>query len=423
MSILTAPTIERRSIFRLKAHGLAMPGPNFLAQAENLGDTTEIKGTGKDAKLVKAGSTLRTMYKDALYSGNFQLNVHYRNGMDPRLSPIIPGHLWHKRAALGPRRAKVMVIGKHPGETEIQFKRNFRGKSGIMLVETLQRLGFDERTRARFYVTNLVKYENPDPKRGSAIKSAWVKDCWPLLQQELRIVRPDYILCLGADAAKQLLGRNTSVTSMEGRVEPYRFCVDPDELGPDQEPTYHESLVMVAHHPASVLRFPVQQVSFDRSLSRFGQLIRGVRFDLEEPGIDHRVIDNIDDLHSLGVEIEQDCPDRLVAVDAEWHGEHPQKTLKYGKVTKPYLRTIQLSWAHKKAACIRLRHQGGKRAFRGGIKNAGPAGAVHGPRSSDQQTPRLGPDRHQGWSRHGPHGPRDPRGRPPGPGGLVDPLH
>jgi len=116
---------------------------------------------------------------------------------------------------------------------------------------------------------------------------------------------------------------------------------------------------MAITHPAAVLRAPEQTEVFENGLARFGQLINGNRPDLEEQGLDHREIESLDELQNLYNEIRADCEDNLLAVDAEWHGEHPENK-------GAYLRTIQLSWRHKAAVCIHVRAAGGAWRFRGG---------------------------------------------------------
>jgi DNA polymerase len=270
-----------------------------------------------------------------------------------KIAHFVPGHKWESSSIGGTNSAEdseVMVIGKMPGRLESQSSRNLSGPSGELLREVLDEVhiqGYED-----WYVTNLVKFQPPD----TTLRAAWIKDCMPLLAQELRLVRPKYILCLGTDASKAILGKRYNVSYMEGRVVEHTFPVHFD--GDDEKE--HTCLVMTVVHPAQVLRSPETRKILELGLSRWGLLTRGVRFDKEEENLDHRVISTYYDLSQLLKEVhaemqQRPVSQRVVAVDAEWHGEHPINS-------GSYMRTVQISWAPKKAACVTLREVGGKEA-------------------------------------------------------------
>lgn len=346
------------------------PGPDFLEHALAMGDSSEVRGQGSKRRFV-VGPILRELYARALYADSFQLPIHYQVGRDPKLMDFVPGHIFGARDSdhLGPvSRTSVMVVGKHPGYEEVIQKRNFYGASGQLLTAAFQQAGI--KGFSQFYVTNVMKFAHPEPsKKSGVLKAPWLKDCLPLLHQELRLVRPTYILCLGNEAAKIFLGRSATISSMEGRVEEFEIPLD---RKPQKSPKIHKAMLMVVPHPAAVLHRPEMAEQFERNIERFGQLLAGARFYESETDIDHRSVDNENDLAQILIQAEKECPDKLVAVDAEWHGKHPQMTLRLGKkgTRHPYLRTVQFSWAHKKAVCVRLRHPGGEPAFREGPKRA-----------------------------------------------------
>lgn len=252
----------------------------------------------------------------------------------------------------GPEPARVMVIGKMPGSEEVQEGRNFVGPSGEVLNRALDAVGC--RGRRSWYVTNFIKFRPPDGIVD--LRAEWVQMGKHLLSQELRVVRPDYILCLGADAAKAVLGPSATVQKMDGRVEEFEYdaTVDPSE------PARKTALVMAVVHPAQVAREPSLGRSLERNLGRFTLLLKGVRPDAPETDVDHRVVDNVEDLEALLAEIDADPEktDRVIACDAEWHGDH--------LVNKgAYLRLFQFAWKPKHAACVVLRAAGGESAFLG----------------------------------------------------------
>ena len=129
---------------------------------------------------------------------------------------------------------------------------------------------------------------------------------------------------------------------------------------------------MTCLHPSAVLSTPELKDRFQESIARFVDLTKGISRVTAEDDIDHRIIEDKLDLLDLVDEVIND-PDSyqtellpgqpktaIIALDAEWHGEHPENT-------GSYVRTIQISWAHKKAACIVLTKPGGQELEEGWI--------------------------------------------------------
>lgn len=369
----------KSGMYPLSAFGMPLPGPNFKLHAESLGDDSVISdvkiktppkaegkkpGTKTVTTLTRAGDVLSDLYQRALREPGFTLPIHMRGGVTKTVT-FVPGHIWGQHIDSyanssysgnaipvdGPHPAKVMVIGKMPWRRETEELRNLLDATGEILVTYLRdRLKIEGIND--WYVTNLVKFMPPD--ESTTIKSAYLKDCLPLLHQELRIVKPKYILCLGADATKALLGNKYSVSYMDGRVIEYTYPTGLHE----NDPQPHTALVMSVIHPVNITRDEALGRQLERGLARFGMLQRGIRFDKAESDIDHRVISDLDELWATLLEAEHDPAkkDSVIGVDAEWQGEHP--------VNKgSYLRTVQFAWLPKKAACIKLRGVGGIRSF------------------------------------------------------------
>lgn len=362
-------------LYPLDAPGMPLPGPDFLEMARRLGDTTEINkvkinhgdGSRTVAKL-SAGETLIELYRRALREPGFTMPIQVRPGLRKSVT-FVPGHIWGQHASsysnnqdlavTGPQCAEVMIIGKMPGAEDERDNRCLVGETGRILIDVLRQLHVTG--TPRWYVTHLCKFRPPDG--ATTLKASWIKDCLPLLHQELRIVRPKYILCLGADASKELLGKKYNVGYMEGRVMEFRFSTNPEPIDlfhraklPEME---HTAMVMTVLNPASVARAPETRRTLERGIARFNMLQQGIRFDEAEADIDHRAITTLEELQDLIHEIETDPdkrPDRRVAVDAEWHGEHP--------VNKgSFVRTIQFSWKEKKAAAVILNDTNGQPCF------------------------------------------------------------
>lgn len=346
-------TANTGRIYPLDAPGMPVPGTDFIATADAAGEEkTLVTGKGKTIALESYSPQLLELYKRVLYSpGTFGVRMTVRQNQK-NLLRVVAGHKWGETTPTGPEPADVMVIGKMLGEQEIARRVHFIGATGELLLDTVLESmptgGCDA-----WYMTNLLKTHHPLGLGNSTLKQSWVREWLPVLHQELRLVRPKYILCLGADVSKALLGKQATIMHMEGRLKELKYPISTLNNGSTQ---YHTALVMTVVHPAAVIAEPAWQDKFENGISRFVQLIHGQRWDKEEEGLDHRVVDDLDTLRSLSYEIEADIEDNLLGVDAEWHGQHPQNA-------GSYLRCFQVSWKHKAAATICFRGVGGKRLY------------------------------------------------------------
>lgn len=146
----------------------------------------------------------------------------------------------------GPATARVIVVGEQPGDVEDRAGRPFVGPSGRLLDHAFDAAGID---RDAVYVTNAVKHfkwakDARTKRRIHKTPSAGeVRACFPWLEHEIALVRPRVIVCLGATAAKALLGRTFSVTKNRGI--PLESAWAP--------------AVFVTVHPSAVLRAPPDQ--------------------------------------------------------------------------------------------------------------------------------------------------------------------
>jgi uracil-DNA glycosylase len=139
----------------------------------------------------------------------------------------------------GSAGARLMLVGEQPGDVEDREGRPFVGPAGQLLDWAIEKAGIDRR---RAYVTNVVKHFKWVPRGKRRIhskpSSMEIRACLPWLEQEVALVKPDVLVCLGATAAQALLGRSFRVTQERGH-----FVRSP--LAPH---------VMATVHPSSLLR-------------------------------------------------------------------------------------------------------------------------------------------------------------------------
>jgi uracil-DNA glycosylase len=139
----------------------------------------------------------------------------------------------------GRRRARLMMVGEMPGDREDLAGHVFVGPAGRELDAGLERAGI---ARADAYVTNVVKHfkfqERGKRRIHDTPKKSEVDACLPWLREELRLVKPEVLLILGAVAGKALLGASFRLTRSRG--EPLESDL--------------AACVMATIHPAAILR-------------------------------------------------------------------------------------------------------------------------------------------------------------------------
>jgi uracil-DNA glycosylase len=144
----------------------------------------------------------------------------------------------------GPTTARVVLVGEQPGDQEDRQGQPFVGPAGLLLVKAIDEAGID---RAVTYRTNAVKHfrftqAGPGKRRiHQTPDMRHITACRPWLVEELRLVDPEVIVCLGATATKALLGPAVRVTKDRGALMERETS-----LGPRQ--------FLVTIHPSAVLR-------------------------------------------------------------------------------------------------------------------------------------------------------------------------
>ena len=111
----------------------------------------------------------------------------------------------------GNPKAVVVFIGEAPGVAEDLASRPFLGRSGQLLNKSLEEIG---RSRAEFYITNLVKRrppQNRDPRRSEIEAYA------PYLEEELKIIKPRIIVSLGRISFNYFFP-NLKITQVQGQI-------------------------------------------------------------------------------------------------------------------------------------------------------------------------------------------------------------
>lgn len=100
---------------------------------------------------------------------------------------------------VGPKDAKVILIGIAPGRTEWNKTREpFTGPAGKLLDGTLKAVGF---SRDKCFLTNLICWWEDEPSADD------IAACHSRLYSEIEQIKPNLIVLLGGLASREFLGR------------------------------------------------------------------------------------------------------------------------------------------------------------------------------------------------------------------------
>ena len=132
-------------------------------------------------------------------------------------------HLWQGPIQTvfgeGPAKARLMLVGEVPGDREDREGRPFVGPAGRELDRALEAVGIE---RGDVYLTNVVKHFKFEERGKRRIhktpKKGEVDACLPWLDTEIKLVKPEAVVTLGATAAKALLGPSFRLTQHRGEL-------------------------------------------------------------------------------------------------------------------------------------------------------------------------------------------------------------
>lgn len=116
----------------------------------------------------------------------------------------------HVVFGVGNRTADVMFIGEGPGEQEDLEGEPFVGAAGRLLDDMLSIIDLD---RTNCYIANIVKCRPPQNRDPQEDEQAL---CTPYLQNQIALLQPKIIVCLGRIAAKYLIDPDYRITRQHG---------------------------------------------------------------------------------------------------------------------------------------------------------------------------------------------------------------
>ena len=135
---------------------------------------------------------------------------------------------------VGSRNAEVLFIGEGPGENEDLKGEPFVGRAGQLLDDMLEII--DLHRRSNIYIANIVKCRPPQNRDPLNTEQ---DACIGYLRNQVALLRPKIIVCLGRIAAMRVIKEDFKITREHGQWF--------------ERKGVH---MMAMFHPAAILRDP-----------------------------------------------------------------------------------------------------------------------------------------------------------------------
>ena len=134
---------------------------------------------------------------------------------------------------VGNPNAQLCFIGEAPGADEDKQGEPFVGRAGQLLNKIIEACRMK---REDVYILNMIKCRPPGNRNPLPEE---LSNCRGYLERQLALIRPEFICCLGAVAAQNLLGTTLSIGKLRGKVHMHRGAK-----------------IVCTYHPAYLLRNP-----------------------------------------------------------------------------------------------------------------------------------------------------------------------
>ena len=134
---------------------------------------------------------------------------------------------------VGDPAAKIMFIGEAPGADEDAQGEPFVGRAGQLLNDIINACRMK---REDIYICNVLRCRPPGNRLPSPEEAG---NCREYLDGQIALVNPEYIVCWGTTAAKNLLASESTIGKLRGQFF-----------------QYGRAKVLCTYHPSYLLRNP-----------------------------------------------------------------------------------------------------------------------------------------------------------------------
>ncbi len=131
----------------------------------------------------------------------------------------------------GPLQPLVCFMGEAPGADEDRTGKPFVGKAGQLLTKIIAAMKL---RREDVYILNALKCR---PPQNRTPVNDEIDNCRPYVEEQLDVLQPRFIVCLGSVAVRSILRSESSIGRLRGQFHQYRGA-----------------RVVVTYHPSYLLR-------------------------------------------------------------------------------------------------------------------------------------------------------------------------
>lgn len=149
------------------------------------------------------------------------------------LCPVLARTRTQTVFGVGNPEARVAFFGEAPGADEDRQGEPFVGRAGQLLTKIIEACGFK---REDVYILNVLRCRPPENRNPNEDE---VENCRQWFEATLRVIQPEYIVCVGSVPTKALFPEALSIGKMRGQFYQWRT-----------------SKVLCTYHPSYLLRNP-----------------------------------------------------------------------------------------------------------------------------------------------------------------------
>ena len=113
---------------------------------------------------------------------------------------------------VGNQNADILFVGEGPGEQEDLKGEPFVGPAGQLLDDMLSIIDLDRKRNC--YIANIVKCRPPQNRDPMEVEQ---DACIGYLRNQVALIKPKIIVCLGRIAAKRIIDENYRITREHGQ--------------------------------------------------------------------------------------------------------------------------------------------------------------------------------------------------------------
>ena len=239
MSDETVSTPRLRKAVRQKLESLARSGVTHVPAAKVVKATRKVASVAPPTSPASKASTVATATDSkppimARPPGEDSLSIIATEVAACTRCPELASTRTQTVPGVGNPHPQLMFLGEAPGADEDRQGEPFVGRAGQLL--TLMIENGMKLKRADVFIGNVLKCRPPGNRTPAPEEAA---NCRGYLDRQIAILKPQFICCLGAVAAQNLLGTDRAIGKLRGQLFDYRGAK-----------------VVCTYHPAYLLRNP-----------------------------------------------------------------------------------------------------------------------------------------------------------------------